>query len=689
MIRFYDWATMQWAARQRVHRKSLAVALAAAVVLPTAFARAATIDWSVAGPENYDSTVPPDTGGTLNWTDTTQANTTAIPVSVPTNNPVSMPAAADDVFVRNGGTATISSATNTTGAVSNDRFTVGFGRTLVTDDGVTITQTEVGGNGTVNMTGGSLTGSGANGLTLRLGGVGLPAAGSPVYTGIFNQSGGTVTMGVAGNPGSSLTIGSQGTTPSPTSAYNLQGGTLSMIALAGNNNGINVRNGTFNMTGGSLVTSSGSGQRFMTISSVSGPATPGLENVATANFSGGVVNVAGGIRMANQSNTKAFMTISNTANLTITGSDIQMGANGTNSYAQVDMSGGSLAVGNASDSGTRRLIIGDSTGVAGTAGSTGVFNLSGGTVNLWKSLVVANNVGSKGTLTITGGSLTVSNIETNRSSGVYDLNTEQAAIIVNGPNAVFTQADNAATALTTFNLGQYGRGRFEILDGQANIREFRPSEKIDQVAPMTPQTGSRATINVFGGILRVQEGLNRSVTTALTKPIINLTGGELEFTPLPAATAIQWQADLNFNGTDFDPRPGGVLQTNLGNASRPADFSLNTGSIWDLNIANNTLVGGADWVAASNGTSSLNGGLINIIPVGGYTPAIGHQVRILTGALGVTLGAVQLSDNNWQASVQESGTAIYLTYVPEPSSMLLFGIGLAMFSASRRSSSRK
>ena len=193
-------------------------------------------------------------------------------------------------------------------------FRWAFPRTLYTDDGVTVTQTEVGGNGTVNMTGGSLTGSGANGLTLRLGGVGLAAAGSPVYTGIFNQSGGTVTMGVTGNPGSIITIGSQGTTPTPTSVYNLSGGTIGVIAGSGNNNGINVRNGTFNMTGGSIVTDgAATGQRAMTISSTSG--TLGSENVATANFSGGIVDVNGGMRMAPNSHTKAYVTISGTADL--------------------------------------------------------------------------------------------------------------------------------------------------------------------------------------------------------------------------------------------------------------------------------------------------------------------------------------------------------------------------------------
>ena len=48
---------------------------------------------------------------------------------------------------------------------------------------------------------------------------------------------------------------------------------------------------------------------------------------------------------------------------------------------------------------------------------TGVFNLSGGTVNLNHSLVVANNATAKGTLYQTGGTLTVRDIEMNRNSG--------------------------------------------------------------------------------------------------------------------------------------------------------------------------------------------------------------------------------------------------------------------------------
>ena len=156
------------------------------------------------------------------------------------------------------------------------------------------------------------------------------------------------------------------------------------------------------MTGGKSSPIARPGQRFMTISSTSGGSL-GSENVATANFSGGIVNVSGGMRMASQSNTKAYATISGTADIKIIGSDFQLARNATNAYAQVDMSGGSLRVGDASDSDHEEI---DYRRLAGT----GVFNLSGGTVNLNNSLVVANNATAKGTLYQTGGTLTVRSI---------------------------------------------------------------------------------------------------------------------------------------------------------------------------------------------------------------------------------------------------------------------------------------
>src|SRR4051794_5279003 len=205
MIRFCDSTTLRTTACRRSKIKALAAALIGCGSLFPLTARAATIDFNEAN-SNYDSTLDPDAGATPNWIDSTQAVPAAPPAVPPTNAPVGIPAASDDAFVRNGGTATITSA------ITNLTFSVGAAHTLYTDDGTNIIQTETGGDGTVNMTGGSLSGSGANGLTLKLGGVGLSAAGSPVFTGTFNQSGGVVNMSVGGNPGSIINIGSQGST---------------------------------------------------------------------------------------------------------------------------------------------------------------------------------------------------------------------------------------------------------------------------------------------------------------------------------------------------------------------------------------------------------------------------------------------------------------------------------------------
>jgi hypothetical protein len=584
-------------------------------------------------------------------------NTSGNWINYTTNDTTVVPTVADEAVARNGGTLTISAAN---GDAMASIIRIGAGP-LTGDPVAPVPPT---GPGTLNFTGGNILGDGTNGARLDVGQ--RDNATNTNYTGIVNHSGGKISLNLGP---SRLVIGATGSTMTPTSVYNLMpGGTIGVVVGSGNtNNGINVRNGTFNMTGGSIVTDgAASGQRAMTISSTSG--TLGNENVAYANFSGGVVDVRGGLRMASSSHSQAYATISGAADLKFTFNDVQLGANATNAFARVDMSGGSLRVGDVSIGDQRRLIVGDA--------GEGRFNLSGGTVTINHSFVVANNTTSKGVFNQTGGTFTVRDIEMNRNSGTYPA-TETAAIIIDGPTAVFNQQNNAGgSGFTT--IGQFGTGRFEVRLGQANLREIRASQN----------PGSRATLNVAGGILRVQDGLSRTNVDAATIPTINLTGGELELTP--AGAIVAWQAGMVLNGTDFDSKPGAILQTNIGNSTRPGDFAVNTGSIWHLDIASNTLVGGADWVDVNNGTAALNGGLLNISHIGGYTPVVGDTVRILRNLLaGTTLGGVTVSNPNWVPILAAGNTEIHLTYVPEPSSMLLFGIGLVVFSAARRSASRR
>src|SRR4051812_32024596 len=138
MIRFCDLTTLRTTVRRRSKIKALAAALVGCGSLLPLIAQAATIDFNVAS-GNYDSALDPDAGATPNWIDTTQTNTTIIPVSIPSNAPVGIPGTSDDAFVRNGGTAEISSAT------TQRSLNVGVNRTLVTDDGITITPNELGG----------------------------------------------------------------------------------------------------------------------------------------------------------------------------------------------------------------------------------------------------------------------------------------------------------------------------------------------------------------------------------------------------------------------------------------------------------------------------------------------------------------------------------------------------------------
>src|SRR5204863_3566968 len=142
--------------------------------------------------------------------------------------------------------------------------------------------------------------------------------------------------------------------------------------------------------------------------------------------------------------------------------------------------------------------------------------------------------------------------------------TDTALISINGPNALFKQENNSS-GTGQLSIGQEGRGRFEVLQGEARIREIRTSEK----------TTSRATLKLAGGKLVVQDGLNRTDASAATIPTIILTGGELELTA-PGGIE-QWQANMELQGTEVDSKPGPLVQTNLGTTTRPGAVSLNGG----------------------------------------------------------------------------------------------------------------
>lgn len=713
MLRICDWTTLRLEARRRSRLKPLAVAFAGAVFLFVASVHAAPLDFAVVT-GNYDSALDafPD-DATNNWLDTTQSNVSVIPVSVPSATLLQVPAAGDDVFVRNGGTMTISSASTTpgnpAGTVSSLTLNVGFPRTLVTDDGVTIFQNEVGGNGTVNMTGGTLLGSGLNGLTLRLGGV-SSLTGNPIFTGKFNQSGGVVNLSVSGNPGSIINIGSQGAANTPTSEYVLSGtGQINMADDAGNHVGINVRNGIFTMTGGTVASLDAPGvggynQRFLTISSTSGPSNA-QHNVSTASIGGNaVVDVHNGIRVAPSNRADGYLTVSGNASIKL-GSDLQLAANAGTAgsvdaaYGQMDMSGGYVQVGQytaiASHFG-KNFLIGDA--------GRGVFTMTGGSVLVGGVLDMSHNAVSSASFTmkdpITGPTgvpftFTARQIDT-RSTSTPDA-TLNSDILIDSDDARFYQKNlvNTGTGLTvtgTSRIGTQGKSTFEIKRGQVFLGQpavlgVDQGINIDLSANGT----SRATLKLSGGKLTLGSSLMRTNTTAATFPVISLTGGQLVLdSSSTTPTAMNWQADINIAGTQLTTRPGALMTLSVGTTTtHPGNFSMTSGS-WDIDMSPG--VGSQDALqdrivmgyTTVPGTGSITGGTINLNYLGGYVPAIGDTRLIVRSATGgvSTLGAVTINapggDPNWMAVLANGNRDIRLQYVPEPSSCVLVALGLMM-----------
>ena len=201
---------------------------------------------------------------------------------------------------------------------------------------------------------------------------------------------------------------------------------------------------------------------------------------------------------------------------------------------------------------------------------------------------------------------------------------------------------------------------------------------------------SAATINLKGGKLTL--GGNVLRTTLTSTPVVNLTGGTLEFNNTTSSAAQLFRTDLTNNGSKLVLKQGAVQRVDVGGSAPafPANFDMESGS-WDLEIGSHAVTG-ADWFNVPNGTAKLAGGTLNISYLSGYTPAANDVFTIIQGISAPTLGAVTIAGSgspNWL--LQVVGNAIQLKYtgagsgsggglgasaVPEPSSvaLVLFGV---------------
>ena len=372
-------------------------------------------------------------------------------------------------------------------------------------------QSELGGSGVLNWTGGDITSTLVAGPVLRVGERNSHTEAGPTTVfvdlpGTVNHSGGMISLT---NTASSLTIGDSGSTPTPPSVYNLMpGGTIRTVIGASGNNGINVRNGTFTMTGGSIIddpSSSGFNQRddhFQRERRLDGTA----QNVATANISGGIWNTRGGIRMASNNNSSAYLNISGAADIWVK-SDVNLTNNASGAYAELNMSGGSLKIGDTPNN-EGNLIIGDR--------AVSVMNMSGGTVNISRDLRISNDAAAsgggagKGSIMMTGGTMTAHNltmrVTARRSAANY--NASPAEFIIDGPTASFTQSNTTLAGSST--IGNTGISLFEVRQGVASLGGTSATLTTGGNIELAATTTAAATLNLKGGRLILNGNLTRT-----------------------------------------------------------------------------------------------------------------------------------------------------------------------------------
>jgi hypothetical protein len=640
-----------------------------------------------------------------NWLDTTAAPVPA--AAAPTVN--------DTAYVRNSGTVTINSnvgakelrigASNQItnpdydnngvvdandyvlwrkgGPIQNDATTADVGP----DDyiwwryrfGGTPLVQDIGGPGTLMWTAGEITGLETEnpvvagvftgGPVLRVGrhvNVDATHANELEFTGTVIQNGPTTKI-MLSHPESKLNIGDDGSTPNPTSSYTLVSGTIGTAVTASGldgangNNGINVRNGTFTMTGGHIIDATPaalgsvlSAQRFITVSSGTGTGTVGSgnENVATATFTGGDVDSNGGLRVAAGANSIGYLNINGPVTI-ITGGDTIIGEHRTgpsgaeigDAYGEMNMSAGTLQVGRTTDTNGNA-----STALAGRfqvgRRAKGVLNMSGGTIiaNTSDLRVGAEYQAGGSLINMTGGTITTIglNIRNGAKGAGQAFADDGASVILNGPNAVFSQIGSPGTI-----IGNHGKGLFEVRQGTATLGDGGSAAFPVGNVNVGRSSDSEATLNLKGGKLIIAGTLDVSSTTPpLVAPVIGLTGGTLEIHNPWSTAAQSWRPNFTNAGSNLILSKNALRQVAVGSTSPvfASDFAMTSGS-WEIDLGSNTVLG-ADWFNVQNGAASLTGGTLNINYLSGFTPNAGQVFRILRAANGTTLGSVTIAGNS-------------------------------------------
>jgi T5SS/PEP-CTERM-associated repeat protein len=267
---------------------------------------------------------------------------------------------------------------------------------------------------------------------------------------------------------------------------------------------------------------------------------------------------------------------------------------------------------------------------------TGTYQMTGGTVHNAGTLYVghANLTGtaSMGTFTHSAGTIT------------------QGGSIYIGRNADGTGTYSLSgsglmlAAGQTLYVGSSGTGTLDQSGGSMVIGTVN----------IAANSGSKGVLNLSGGTLQATTVSKGSGTATF-----NFTGGTLKTDNVAFA--------FTNSGGVFDVGATGVNNA----ATVGGNLTLSFGSV-KMELAS---LSSYDKLAVT-GSISL-GGALDLSLTGGYTPNIGDSWTVMTSTAGVT-GVFASITTGYAVTIANGGYDLLLTYVPEPSVVLLLTMGAVM-----------
>ncbi len=499
----------------------------------------------------------------------------------------------------------------------------------------------ISGRGKLYIDGGTLNMNGGGAISVNHFGVGYNAGSNGSYTlssgeklwhpykvfigdsgtGTFTQSGGTVT-------GSSyLNIGYNST---GSGTYNLNSGTLSSDYLDIGRSGT----GTFTQSGGTNTISSGFSSGFY---------------LGYGSSGNGTYNLNRG---------------------TLSSDNLDVGRFGTGTFSQ---SGGTNTI-------KERLYLGhDSSG-------NGTYNLSGGNLSSNRELIGDNR--GNGTFIQSGGTNTVNYLKvgTFQGSGTYNLSGGKllSGSEVIGSEGTFIQSGGTNVITDDFILGYYhpeGSSTYAISGGNLSTNNA--------------YVGGSSTFRGGCGTLNISEDGDVLISTVLKlwdAGVVNLSGGNLKAAAIDNTDG----GSFNFAGGTLSVdtftgdlvNTGGILApgNSPGLTSIFGDYSQNIDSTLQIEIGG--LLAGEFDILDVVGVLNF-GGTLDVLLYEGFNPLVGNTFDILNwGSITGTFDYINMPTFSEDMSLMytwdfsslyttgEISVASVMPAVPEPSTIILLGIGL-------------